>query len=258
VPEAGGTEIGELARTFNRMASSIEQSRDELETQNAELDAFSYSVSHDLRAPLRAIDGFSRLLLDEYASHLPPEGRRYAGLVRKNTQDMGKLIDGLLSFSRLGNQQLDKRTVDMEALAHELVQELGMESEGRAVEISIAPLPAARADPTLVRQVLANLLLNAFKYTRGEQTATIEVGTEVEGSEPVYFVRDNGVGFDMRYADKLFKVFQRLHRAEDYEGTGLGLALVARIVKRHGGRIWVDAALGEGATFYFTLGGQDA
>jgi signal transduction histidine kinase len=258
VPDARGAEIGELARTFNRMAAALEESRSELENQNAELDAFSYSVSHDLRAPLRAIDGFSRLLLDEYAGDLPPDGRRYLGLVSKNTQEMGTLIDGLLSFSRLGQQQLGKRTVGVDALAREVVDELEAEREGRSVEVSIGTLPPARADPTLLRQVLTNLVSNAFKYTRERELARIEIGSDQSDGLPVYFVRDNGVGFDMRYAGKLFQVFQRLHRAEEYEGTGLGLALVARIVKRHGGRIWAEARPDEGATFYFTLEGREA
>ena len=258
VPERGGAEIGELAHTFNRMAGSLEQNRAELESQNAELDAFSYSVSHDLRAPLRAIDGFSRLLVDEYAGDLPPEGRRYLGLVSRNTQEMGRLIDGLLAFSRLGQQQLDRRAVDVDAVAREVVAELESAAAGRAVEISVAALPGARADATLLRQVFRNLVSNAFKYTRERDPARIEIGSDAGAGHAVYFVRDNGVGFDMRYADKLFHVFQRLHRAEEYEGTGVGLALVARIVKRHGGRIWAEARPGEGATFYFTLEGGDA
>jgi light-regulated signal transduction histidine kinase (bacteriophytochrome) len=258
VSERGGAEIGELAHTFNRMAGSLEQNRAELESQNAELDAFSYSVSHDLRAPLRAIDGFSRILLDEYAGDLPPEGRRYLGLVSRNTQEMGRLIDGLLAFSRLGQQQLDRRAVDVEAVAREVVAELESAAAARTVEISVAALPGARADATLLRQVFRNLVSNAFKYTRERDPARIEIGSDGGAGRAVYFVRDNGVGFDMRYADKLFHVFQRLHRAEEYEGTGVGLALVARIVKRHGGRIWAEARPGEGATFYFTLEGGDA
>jgi signal transduction histidine kinase len=258
VPETGPGEIGELAATFNAMARSLETTRSELQRQNAELDSFSYSVSHDLRAPLRAVDGFSRLLVEEHAAELPPEAARYLGLVRKNTQDMGALIDGLLQFSRLGQQQLATRRVDMTALARECAAELEASLSGRQVEIVVSELPAARADPTLVRQVLANLLSNAVKYTREQEAARIEVGAGTgDDGIPAYFVRDNGVGFDMRYVDKLFKVFQRLHRAEDYEGTGVGLALVARIVHRHGGRIWAEGAPDEGATFTFTLQGGE-
>jgi signal transduction histidine kinase len=230
----------------------------QLEEANRELGAFSYSVSHDLRAPLRAIDGFSRLLLDEYADELPSDARRYLGLVGKNAQEMSRLIDGLLTFSRLGQQRLSKRSVKVDTLAREVVAELDAERSGRAVEISIGALPSAQADPTLLRQVLVNLLSNALKYTRQREAAKIEIGFHEHGGPPVFFVRDNGVGFDTRYANKLFQVFQRLHRAEEYEGTGLGLALVARIVRRHGGRIWAEAKPDEGATFYFTLEGGEA
>jgi signal transduction histidine kinase len=263
VPDVGHTEIAELARTFNRMASSLEDNQAELKQSlrqqqeaNDELDAFSYSVSHDLRAPLRAIDGFSRLLIDEYTDDLPADGRRYVGLVRRNTQQMGRLIDGLLSFSRLGQQQLSKRTVVVQQLAAEVVIDAEHQQNGRVIEISVGTLPPALADPMLVTQVLANLLSNAIKYTGEREVARIEIGSDQQMGHAVYFVRDNGVGFDMRHADKLFQVFQRLHRAEDYDGTGLGLALVARIVKRHGGKVWAEATPNEGATFYFTLEGR--
>jgi signal transduction histidine kinase len=262
VPDAGHTEIAELARTFNGMASSLEDNQAELKQSlrqqqeaNDELDAFSYSVSHDLRAPLRAIDGFSRLLIDEYNDDLPADGRRYVGLVRRNTQQMGRLIDGLLSFSRLGQLQLSKRTVAMQDLAAEAVTDAQAQQNGRVIEISVGALPPALADPMLVTQVLANLLSNGIKYTGEREVARIEIGSGQHMGHAVYFVRDNGVGFDMRHADKLFQVFQRLHRAEDYDGTGLGLALVARIVKRHGGQVWAEATPNEGATFYFTLEG---
>jgi signal transduction histidine kinase len=237
------------------LANELEQSVDRLSASNADLDAFSYSVSHDLRAPLRAIDGFSRILLDEHTADLAPEGQRYLGLVRKSAHEMGALIDGLLAFSRLGQQELSKRRVKVDALAREIVAELQGEIDGRNVMMSIGNLPPADADPTLLKQVLVNLMSNAIKYTRNREPAQIDVAS-IEKSDPsVYYVRDNGVGFDMRYADKLFRVFQRFHRAEDYEGSGIGLALVARIVQRHGGRIWAEAKPDEGATFYFTLEG---
>jgi signal transduction histidine kinase len=237
------------------LAADLEQSVERLRTTNAELDAFSYSVSHDLRAPLRAIDGFSRILLDEHLEQLSGEGQRYLGLVRKNTQDMGILIDGLLMFSRLGQQELSKRQVKVDGMARQIVSEIENGAAPRSVDISIGVLPDARADATLLRQVLVNLLSNAVKYARDRNPAQIEIGS-VEGSNPTtYFVRDNGVGFDMRHAGKLFRVFQRLHRAEEFEGTGIGLALVARIVQRHGGRIWAEAKPGAGATFFFTLEG---
>jgi light-regulated signal transduction histidine kinase (bacteriophytochrome) len=202
---------------------------------------------------LRAIDGFSRLLLDEFAADLPAEAQRYVGLISRNTQHMGTLIDGLLTFSRLGQQQINKRSVDVHAMVGEVAAELTADSAGTTADISIGALPGATADPILLRQVLVNLLSNALKYTRNVQSARIEIGSYSRDGTHVYFVADNGVGFDMRYASKLFEVFQRLHRAEEYEGTGLGLALVARIVERHSGRIWAEAAPNEGATFHFTL-----
>jgi signal transduction histidine kinase len=233
----------------------------QLEDANRELDAFSYSVSHDLRAPLRAIDGFSRIVIEDYAGQLPPEGLRYLRIVEKNTRDMGVLIDGLLSFSRLGHQHLDKRTVDVEELAREVVAASEAGTGDDEPQIAIGRLPRAEADRTLLRQVYVNLVSNAVKYTRGRDGAHIELGSyadpatngDGEGTA-VYFVRDNGVGFDMRHADKLFQVFQRLH-SDGYEGTGLGLALVERIVKRHGGDIWAEGKPDEGAAFYFTLEG---
>jgi PAS domain S-box-containing protein len=227
------------------------------EASNKELEAFAYSVSHDLRAPLRAIDGFSRILLDEYAPDLPPDGQRYLNTVRKNALDMGQLIDHLLAFSRLNRQPMNKGSVDMRALVRQALDDLAREQEGRRIEIVIGDLPPCEADPALLKQVVVNLLANALKYTRQRDPAKIEIGAMPKNGKPdeptVYFVRDNGAGFDMRYADKLFGVFQRLHRAEDYEGTGVGLALVHRIITRHGGRVWAEAAVEQGATFYFTL-----
>jgi PAS domain S-box-containing protein len=225
----------------------------ELESANRELEAFSYSVSHDLRAPLRGIDGFSRLLLEEHAAELPPDAQRYLGLVRKSAQHMGGLIDGLLVFARLGQQQVDKRDVDLEALARRVITDLEADCGDRHIEITVGALPRVFADPTLLRQVLFNLVSNAVKYTQNCESAKIELGATEGEDGPVVFVRDDGVGFDMRYADRLFQVFQRLHRAEDYEGTGIGLALAARIIERHGGRIWAQSAPDAGATFFFTL-----
>jgi len=235
----------------------VERTR-ELQTANQELEAFAYSISHDLRAPLRAIDGFSRILQDEHAPKLSEEAQRYLNIVRKNALQMGELIDHLLAFSRLGRQGLRNERVDMGALVRHALEELAQEQEGRRIEILIGDLPQCEADAALLKQVLVNLLSNALKYTRCRDLAKIEVGSMLQpgaqaSDAPVYYVRDNGAGFDMRYADKLFGVFQRLHRAEDYEGTGVGLALVHRIIVRHGGRIWAQAALDQGATFYFTV-----
>ena len=225
----------------------------QLEAANKELEAFSYSVSHDLRAPLRAIDGFSRILLEEHASELSGETARLLGIVRDNTQQMGRLIDDLLAFSRLSRQPVDKRTVDTTDLVRQVLDTLRGDLEGREVEIEIGELPGCHGDPLLLRQVWLNLLDNAIKYTSKRERAKIEIGCLERDGEKVYFVRDNGVGFSMQYAGKLFGVFQRLHRSADFEGTGVGLAIVQRIIRRHGGRIWVEAEQGVGATFYFAL-----
>ncbi len=233
----------------------LEIANQRLEESNNELEAFTYSVSHDLRSPLRAIDGFSRILLEDYAEHLPEDGRRYLKLARENTQRMGQLIDDLLAFSRLNRQALTKRSVAPAALLQSVLAELREEHAGRDVEVAVGDLPICQADPALLKQVFFNLVGNAFKYTRGQPAARIEIGCRPVGDfgAKAYFVKDNGAGFDLKYADKLFGVFQRLHRAEDYPGTGVGLAIVKRIILRHGGRVWADAAVNEGATFYFTL-----
>ena len=231
----------------------------ELEAANKELESFAYSVSHDLRAPLRASDGFSRILLEEYAPQLSPEIQRYLGLVRSNTKQMGQLVDDLLRFSRLSRQPLKKQPTEIANVARQCVEELRAEQEGRGIEFVLGELPACQADAPLLKQVLINLLGNALKYTRGRDDAVIEFGCRDDLGKPgerVYFIRDNGVGFDMKYAHKLFGVFQRLHRAEDYEGTGVGLAIVQRILHRHGGRIWAEAKVNEGAAFFFTLEGE--
>jgi len=229
----------------------------QLEAANKELESFSYSVSHDLRAPLRAMDGISRILLEDYATQLPGEAQRYLQMARDNARRMGQLIDDLLAFSRLSRQPLHKQPVAPANLARQALQDLHFEHVGRRVEITISDLPICQADPALLKQVFANLLSNALKYTRQREAAVIEVGCREEGGERVYYVKDNGVGFDMRYAHKLFGVFQRLHSAEEFEGTGVGLANVQRIIHRHGGRIWAEAEVDRGATFYFTLPGDN-
>ena len=235
----------------------LRQRTAQLEAANKELEAFSYSVSHDLRAPLRAIDGFSRILLEEYAEPLPDDAKDYLQSVRDNAQQMGRLVDDLLAFARLGRQPIKKQTVDPAKLVQQSLDELRGEQDGRRIEIILGDLPPCDAEPALLKQVWINLLSNAIKYTRGREVATIEIGCRADGGpsgERTYFVKDNGVGFDMRYADKLFGVFQRLHRAEDYEGTGVGLAIVQRIIHRHGGRVWAEAQPDQGATFLFHPG----
>jgi light-regulated signal transduction histidine kinase (bacteriophytochrome) len=225
----------------------------QLEAANQELEAFSYSVSHDLRTPLRAIDGFSRILQEEHAPDLNSESVRYLGLVRRNAQHMATLIDNLLDFSRSGRQSLRKVTVNPADLVRQVLAELTGEQTDRHVDIIIGDLPRCQADPALLKQVFVNLLSNALKFTGKRDVGRIEVGSYQNNDETIYFVRDNGAGFDMRYADKLFGVFQRLHRATDYDGTGVGLAIVQRIIHRHGGRIWADSEVDNGTTFYFTL-----
>jgi signal transduction histidine kinase len=246
----------ELRELNSELERRVEVRTAELEDANRELEAFSYSVSHDLRAPLRAINGFSQILTEQHAQSLSADGRRYLDLVSQSAQDMGELIDGLLAFSRLGQQQLERRPVDVETLTRGLLADMTAEGSGSRAEISVGELPAAYADPGLLRQALVNLISNALKYSRDRPTPRIEIGSSCENEVITYFIRDNGTGFDMRHADKLFQVFQRLHRAEDYEGTGLGLALVARIVGRHSGRVWAESEPDRGATFYFTLGAQ--
>jgi PAS domain S-box-containing protein len=225
----------------------------QLEAANRELESFSYSISHDLRAPLRAIDGFSRLFLKENASQLDDEGRRLINVIRANTQKMGQLIDDLLAFSRLGRREVKVADLDMGKLVAEIMKELQGDLEGRTVHWDLKPLPQTRADRALMHQVWVNLLDNALKFTRSRDAATIEVGCHSAPSGDTYYVKDNGVGFDMKYAHKLFGVFQRLHRYEEFEGTGVGLALVQLIIQRHGGRIWAEGWVNGGATFYFFL-----
>jgi signal transduction histidine kinase len=217
---------------------------------NKELESFSYSVSHDLRAPLRAIDGYARMLEEDYAARLDDEGRRLLCVVRDNAGRMGRLIDDLLAFSRLGRREPAKQALEMTALAREVAEEVG---RGTAARIEIAELPSALADRALMRQVWVNLIGNAVKYSAKRADPRVEVGGEANGSENVYWVRDNGVGFDMRYVGKLFGVFQRLHSADEFDGTGVGLAIVQRVVARHGGRVSAQSAPGEGARFEFCL-----
>ncbi len=243
----------ELKNLYSELEHRVAERTIELQLANQELESFSYSVSHDLRAPLRAIDGFSRILLEEHAGELTPEDLRYLHLIRKNSQQMAQLIDALLNFSRMGRQSLNKERLDPTVFAREALEGLSDEMKGRDVKVSIADLPPCEADRSMLRQVFDNLLSNALKFTRKREHATIEIGFYQEDHHPVYYIRDNGVGFDMRYQDKLFKVFQRLHPNQEYEGTGVGLAIVQRIIQRHGGNIWATSVLNEGTTFFFTL-----
>jgi len=266
-PGAFSNEDVEIAREIaNSLAIAIQQARLHEQVQRhaveleqrvaertAELEAFSYSVSHDLRSPLRAIDGFSRILQEDHAGMLDAECNRLLSIIRSNTQNMAQLIDDLLAFSRIGRKELQRTEVDMTELAKTVWEELKAATPGRKLHVKIMPLPVAHGDRAMLRQVFVNLLANAIKFTRPRETAMIEVGAGVEGNQNVYYVKDNGVGFDMQYVHKLFGVFQRLHGAEEFEGTGVGLAIVQRIIQRHGGRVWAEGKAGEGAAIYFTL-----
>jgi len=202
---------------------------------------------------LRAVDGFSAILIEKFSPQIPPEAKLLLNNVRTSAKQMGHLIDDLLRFSHVGRQPLSKRPVNMSTLVRDVVQELQKKQTDQRIEIQIGELPDCVGDPPLLTQVLVNLLSNAFKFTRQREKATIEVGCRQQAGENVYFVRDNGAGFDMRYAEKLFGVFQRFHSADEFEGTGVGLSIVQRIIQRHGGRIWAEAAVAKGASFYFTL-----
>jgi len=237
-----------------QVAAELESRGEQLETANKELEAFSYSVSHDLRAPLRHIDGYASLLKKNVGPSLDEKSSRFLQTISDSAKHMGKLIDDLLVFSRMGRSDMANTPVNLDLLVKEALHGLQDDMQGRSITWSIGSLPVVKADPSMLRQVMVNLIANAVKFTSTRELAKIEVGSYPgTDGETVVFVRDNGVGFDMQYAAKLFGVFQRLHRAEEFEGTGIGLANVRRIIHRHGGHTWAESALGEGATFYFSL-----
>jgi signal transduction histidine kinase len=265
-------EIGELVSTFNEMLDRIEgqktdleQARSELEKRveartrelaasNKELEAFSYSVSHDLRAPLRAIDGFSKALLDHCAASLDEKGRHYLERVRAGTRRMGDLIDNMLGLARISRKELSRQRVDLSAIAQRVAGELAARDGGQRVRVAVQAGLTATADSGLVEVLLENLMGNAWKFSSRKDDPAVQVG-RLDGEDGAFYVRDNGAGFDMAYADKLFGAFQRLHSDSEFEGTGIGLATVQRIVNRHGGRVWAEGEPGKGAAFYFTLEG---
>ena len=247
-------EAEEQLRQLNlELEERVQQRTAQLEAANKELEAFSYSVSHDLRAPLRAVDGFAGILAEDHASQLDQEGLRVVGVIRREATHMGQLISDLLAFSRAGRGPMRSVEIDLTFLARTIFDECTDGVAHRKIRLKLNPLLPARGDLSLIRQVLVNLLSNAIKYTGPRTEAEIELGSRVEGHENVYWIKDNGVGFDPKYAGKLFGIFQRLHSDEEFAGTGVGLALVQRIVHRHGGRVWAEGKLNEGAVFYFTL-----
>jgi light-regulated signal transduction histidine kinase (bacteriophytochrome) len=225
----------------------------ELEEAVRELESFSYSVSHDLRSPLRAIAGYAKVIEEDYAQQIGAEGRGQLDRIVSNAIRMGEIIDDLLDFARIGRAELKRAPIDMAGLVREVLAELPEAGSGRKIDVRIKTMPTAHADRSLIRQIWSNLLSNALKFTRLCEQAVIEIGGSVEAGEAHFYVRDNGAGFDMAYADKLFHVFQRLHRDTAFEGTGVGLAIVARVVQRHGGRVWAEGVPEQGATFHFTL-----
>lgn len=235
------------------LSRQVHERTAELEAANKELEAFSYSISHDLRAPLRAIDGFSQILLEDYYSQMPAEAQQMLNHVTTSARRMRHLLEDLLRFSRLGRQRLSKRAVNTSVLVEEVLEGLRKVEGDRNIEIQTGSLPDCFGDPSLLNQVFVNLLSNAFKYTRNKEKAIIEIGCHQQGGKDIYCVRDNGAGFDMQYAGKLFGVFQRLHSSDEFEGTGVGLSIAQRIIERHGGCIWAEAEVNKGATFYFTL-----
>jgi len=267
VPVDRQNELGKLAASFNSMAVQVHNAHDELEkkvkartaeleTSNKELEAFSYSVSHDLRAPLRAISGYTMMLKEDYEANFDEEAKRIIGNILSNAKMMGRLIDDLIAFSRMGKREISGRPIDMKALAESCVAELLPAWPGEGPSIEVGPLPACRGDEDLIKQVWLNLIGNALKYSSRKPEPRIEIGFTGDNGSTVYFVRDNGAGFDMHYADKLFKVFQRLHSQEEFEGTGVGLALVKRIIDKHRGEVRAESVPGEGAVFYFSLPGD--
>ncbi|MGH9351568.1 MAG: ATP-binding protein [Terriglobia bacterium] len=244
---------GALQEAHNELEDRVEERTAQLKGANKELEAFSYSVSHDLRAPLRQVSGFARILSDEYGAQFDAAGQRYLKLIQDGARNMGRLIDDLINMGRIGRQELLRKPTDLNALLQFALKDLRPEIGARPIDLRLGTLPTIECDPGLIKQVFTNLLSNAVKYTRYQEHPVIEVGQTEENGETVIFVRDNGAGFDQKYENKLFGVFQRLHRADEFEGTGVGLATVQRILQNHGGRIWAKGETGKGASFFFTL-----
>lgn len=269
--KTGEDELGFLTDSFNEMLEQIQRAQEQIRTLNAdlenrvhdrtlelteanrELEAFTYSVAHDLRAPLRHIAAFAQILEEEVGSDLSGEATDLAKRIRASIQHMAKLVDDLLNLARIGRQELRRQKAELKPIVEEVIASFQSEIQNRDVEFHIGKLPQAECDPALMHHVFTNLISNAIKYTRPRAKAVIEIDQTSKNGKQVLFIRDNGVGFSMQYADKLFGVFQRLHRADEFEGTGVGLAIVERIIRKHGGKIWAEAEADKGATFYFTL-----
>ena len=244
----------EILKLNEELEKRVADRTAQLEAANRELEAFSYSVSHDLRAPLRAVDGYSRILMEDHAPHLDEDGKRVCDVISTSAREMGTLIDDLLAFSRISRKAMESSIVDMTTLARSIFFEVTTQQDRERIDFEVTLLPEAHGDPTLIRQVWVNLLSNAVKFSARKERAVIQIGTVKQDGKVVYMIRDNGAGFDMRYVQKLFGVFQRLHSSREFPGTGVGLAIVQRIVLRHGGRIWAEGETEKGATFYFTMG----
>ena len=247
------TECRAAEQEIKKLNDHLKRRTMAIEAANKELEAFSYSVSHDLRTPLIAIGGFSRLLLEKYAPSFDGKGQEFLNKIYSNSKQMLQLIDDLLAFSRLGHQEIKTLNIDMGQMATTVFEELRLLDPVHSLQLKVQSLPSARGDPAMIRQVFANLLSNAMKFTRPMETGIIEVGGTVQESHNIYYVKDNGIGFDMKHATKLFSVFERLHGTDEFEGTGIGLAIVQRIIHRHGGWVWAEGRVNGGATFYFTL-----
>jgi two-component system, sensor histidine kinase and response regulator len=256
--EAEIAEGKRAAEEIERLNARLEARAAELEAANKELESFTYSVSHDLRAPLRAIDGFSHILEEEHSGGLGHEGRRVLGIVRDGAQKMSQLVEDLLAFSRHNRRPIAPVDIDMRELAEAVFRELLQNGAACAPELRLPRLPTAQGEPALIRQVWINLLSNAIKYSSKRPEPVVEVSGHADGAERIYCVKDNGAGFDMRFRDKLFGIFQRLHGAGEFPGTGVGLAIVERVVRRHGGRVWAEGKVNEGASFYFSLPAESA
>lgn len=247
------TERIEKVRSLNQLNEELQMEREKLKAANQELETFAYSVSHDLKVPLRAIDGFSRILGEDYHDELDDEGKRLIDIIRQNTKRMNQLIDDILHLSRAGRQDMVLAKIDLESLIQNAFNELKQSNKDRDIQLEIEPLPPVYGDRALLQQVISNLLANSFKFTAPRETALIEVGFQVGKKEYIFHIKDNGVGFNMKYSDKLFGLFQRLHGQDEFDGTGVGLSIVQRIIRRHGGDIWAEGKVDNGATFYFSL-----